>query len=163
MRAYDVLLKAAAYLSGIIIAGMALLVTADVLIRYFNYGSIRWSTELIEFSLFFVTALGAPLVLRLNGHVRVDIIAAALPPRARRVLGTIECLIEIAICAVIVYVGALAAFKSFSNGIQVYGTISFPEWWLIVMAPLMALLFLIEFIRRLLTGVESTLESAGGL
>lgn len=146
-------------MSGSIIGAIALIITVDVTTRYFDIVSVKGSLEIVQYLIFLVMALGAPFVLRENAHVRVDVVLALLKPRNRRVLGVLGLILQALIATVIVYVGSGEALKSFSRGTQIYGTYTFPEWWILVLTPLMALAFLAESVRRLLVG-EIDLEDA---
>lgn len=163
MRLYDRVLKAGGILSGCIIGGIALLITVDVITRYFGIVSIKGSLEIVQYLIFVLTAFGAPLVLRENGHVRVDLVLTLLHQRSRRAIGILGLIVQAAIAAVIFYVGAGEALDSFSHHTQIYGTYTFPEWWLLALTPLMGLAFLIETVRRLAAGESDAGEVPGGL
>ena len=68
-RAYDRLIDAAAAVAGIGIAFIALGVTADVAVRYFAGGAIKWMLESSEYVLFGIAFLGAPWALREGAQI----------------------------------------------------------------------------------------------
>lgn len=60
-----------------------------------------WTEELSRFSLIFCAALGVGLALRSGELVGVDVITAALPSGARRVVDTASCLVMIGFSALL--------------------------------------------------------------
>ena len=69
-----------------LMAGMAVLVFANVVSRYlFNY-SIIWVEELTRYMMVWVGFLGSGLVLRYGAHIGVDLFQDLLPASAARAL-----------------------------------------------------------------------------
>jgi C4-dicarboxylate transporter DctQ subunit len=66
--------------AGILICGLVVLIVADITSRNFLLFAMPWSFDVAEYSLFFITFLGAPWVLREEGHITVDILVARLSP-----------------------------------------------------------------------------------
>jgi TRAP-type transport system small permease protein len=72
-----------------LMAGMAVLVIANVFMRYVFNNSIVWAEELSRYMMVWVGFVGAGLVLRLGAHIAVDVFQDLLPRRvaqATRVL-----------------------------------------------------------------------------
>lgn len=88
------------------IAVLALLVGvvfAGTLGRYTGHPVI-WSDEVAQALFVWLSLLAADLTLQRGGHFSVDVFAALLPPRARRVLDLLICLlVGILLAALAVY------------------------------------------------------------
>lgn len=66
---------------------IALFVTCHMIfVRAVLGQSTIWQTEAVIYLMIAATLIGLPYVQKLRGHVNVDLIPIALPPRARRVL-----------------------------------------------------------------------------
>ncbi len=69
-----------------LMAGMTVLVVANVVMRYVFNHSIVWAEELSRYMMVWVGFLGAGLVLRLGAHIAVDVFQDFLPRRAAQAL-----------------------------------------------------------------------------
>ncbi|WP_324754830.1 TRAP transporter small permease [Roseovarius sp. Pro17] len=67
--------------------------------------STIWQTEMVVYLMIAATLIGLPYVQRLRGHVNVDLIPIALPPRARFVLACFTLSLSAAVVAVMLYYG----------------------------------------------------------
>ncbi len=75
----------AAVLIGLM-AGMALLVIANVIARYAFNHSFVWAEELSRYMMIWVGFLGSGLVLRAGAHIAVEVLQDLLPRRAAQAL-----------------------------------------------------------------------------
>src|SRR3954466_13599311 len=71
-------------LAVIVIAAMAIGVSAEVILRIFSFPSIVGLIELTEYGLFISTFFMAPHLLRTNEHIRVDIAMSRVDPAVAR-------------------------------------------------------------------------------
>ncbi len=96
-------------LAGWCSAGMivtAVLITCQMIyVRFVLNGSTVWQTEAVIYLVIAATLIGLPYVQRLRGHVNVDLIPLALPPKARFGLAMITLSLSILIVAVMLYYG----------------------------------------------------------
>ncbi len=67
--------------------------------------STIWQTEMVVYLMIAATLMGLPYVQRLRGHVNVDLIPIALPPRARFFMACFTLGISAAIVAVMLWYG----------------------------------------------------------
>jgi len=148
-RAYDRLIDAAAAVAGIGIAFIALGVTADVAVRYFAGGAIKWMLESSEYVLFGIAFLGAPWALREGAHTAVDLLAETLPDAAKRYCALAANGVGFATSAGLLWFGGIAAMQSRSLGTMIYKTVVLPEWWILVLIPFCGALLVIEFGRKI--------------
>src|SRR4026209_515150 len=114
----------------LVIAVMALGVSAEVILRMFNFPSIMGLIELTEYGLFISTFFAAPHLLRTNEHIRVDIaMSRADPATARRV----EYLVLISIIGVSIltgFVGSVILVNNIRAGTLIFKDLIIPQWWL---------------------------------
>ena len=73
----------AGWVSAAMIVSAVLITCQMIWIRFVMNGSTIWQTEAVVYLMVAATLLGLPYVQRLRGHVNVDLIPMALPPRLR--------------------------------------------------------------------------------
>ncbi|MBQ0931822.1 TRAP transporter small permease [Ideonella sp. 4Y16] len=66
----------------LLLAAMAVIIFANVVLRYTTSESIEWAEEVARYLMVWLTFLGAGPVLRYGGHIAVENLQDALPPRA---------------------------------------------------------------------------------
>jgi len=126
-------------LAVVVIAAMAIGVSAEVILRMFSFPSIIGLIELTEYGLFISTFFMAPHLLRTNEHIRVDIAMSRVEPAmARRVeyfvLGAI-----IVVSAVTGFVGTSMLIDSVREATLIFKDLVIPKWWLDWIIPLTSL------------------------
>jgi TRAP-type C4-dicarboxylate transport system permease small subunit len=87
------------------LGAMSVIVFINVLGRYLTDYSIPWAEELARYLMIWMTFLGVGLVLRIGGHVAVDNLQEALPPRGARIVRATIVLLVAAFCVVGAWVG----------------------------------------------------------
>jgi TRAP-type transport system small permease protein len=70
----------------VLLAAMAVVIFANVVLRYGTSASIEWAEEVARYLMVWLTFLGAGPVLRYGGHIAVENLQDALPGRAAVVL-----------------------------------------------------------------------------
>ena len=84
MEAFDrVLLRCNRWLVIVILAAMALMVFANVALRFLTDNSILWVEEVSRYLMIWMTFLGAGLVLRYGGHIGIDALQESRPRNRR--------------------------------------------------------------------------------
>lgn len=90
--------------AGMIVAAVGI-TCQMIFIRFVLNGSTVWQTEAVIYLVVSATLIGLPYVQRLRGHVNVDLVPLALPPRARMVLAMITLSVSILIVAIMLFYG----------------------------------------------------------
>lgn len=153
--AYDRLYALLGVMAAALFAAMALSISVDVIVRNLGLGTIPWINEAAEYMQYVAAFLGAPWVLRLGAHVRVDIILRAAPRRTAIALEVLANLAGIAISGGLLYFSIAVARAAYNDGALVIKSFVFPEWWIFALLAVSALLLLVEFTRRLATSREA--------
>jgi len=126
---------------------ITLAVCAEVLFRYGFNRPIAWVVEVSEYALLWITFLGAPFVLRLNGHVRVDILLQHLSPTMLRWCGFLSSIAGMVSAAVLVGFGASVTWTAYLRGSFKPTGIDVPTWIVVIVIPLGGLLLFLRFAR----------------
>ena len=145
-RVIEKLVVGMAVMSGAGFVCLTLLVCTDVLNRNLHLLSMPWTVNAAEFLLYGMTFLGAPWVLLRGGHIVIDLLTQAVPPRWARALGRVSNGLGLFVNLVMLVYAVRALHSSFVEGTMVYKALVFPEWYVFVPAPFafgcLALIFL---------------------
>lgn len=147
-----------------LILAITVIICAGVFYRYILNDALSWSEELSKFLMVWMTFTGAPIALRQGGHVAIEILPGALPPRLRQLLLLVTFLIILALMAVFVHQGWVLAWNART---QVAATLGggFSMIWVFLAIPVGGLLMglvAIELIVRSLRGVGGDAEVLAG-
>ena len=147
-RGLGLLLNGLGLLACAMVAIMVLVICADVLTRALRWGNLPWAAEVAEYTLYLVTFLAAPWLLREGRHVRMDMLLMAVPARIGWSIELLADAICVVTCSVLALASANAALASARQGSIVMKIFVFPEWWVIVPAALIFSLLALEFLFR---------------
>jgi TRAP-type C4-dicarboxylate transport system permease small subunit len=125
-------------------------VLIDVGARNLKLFAIPWSLEVSEYMLYAMTFLGAPWVLRENGHIAIELAVERLPPRARARARLAADAVGAAVCAILFVYASRLLWHSYGSGVIVQKSVVFPEWIEFTIVPPVMLLLCGIYLRRLL-------------
>lgn len=145
----DALIDALAFAAAALMCALVVLVLLEVGARYLRLYSISWSFDATEYMLYGITFLGAPWVLREEGHIAIELFVERLANRPRRVMQRLADILGAAVCAVMTVFSARVAWRSWESGVQVHKSLVFPEWWVYAGIPAVMLILLLIYLRRL--------------
>lgn len=136
-----------AVVAGLILCALIGLICVDVAARNFRLFAIPWSLESAQIALYCMTFLAAPWVLKVGGHIAVDLLVQNLSaPRARRV-GRVINAIGAMVCGVLCYY-SVRVFLTFAlDGQLVHGALIYPRWLVYIPAPPTFFLMFAIFVR----------------
>ena len=154
-QSYRTLLTACGLLAGLAIAGLAFMITLDVIMRNLGLTNFPWLLEVSEYVLFIVTFGAAPWVLHSGSHVRVDLLVTSLPKRAGLGVELIADLLGFVASALLGWHGLRVAMDTFSRGDLLYKELVIPEWPLLAVIPVSAAMLAIEFTRRIAAALNA--------
>jgi TRAP-type C4-dicarboxylate transport system permease small subunit len=100
-------------IAGFIVIALMLVVTADVIMRSAFNTPLPNSYEYMELGLVFIVYLGAAQVQREKGHIAIDALVKALPPRGAALAEMFGCIVGLVLMAAIGWWGAEAAWQSY--------------------------------------------------
>ena len=134
-----------AVLAGIILCALIVLICVDVAARNFKLFAIPWSLEGAQIALYCMTFLAAPWVLKLGGHIAVDLLVQNIKPERARKLGRITSAIGAIVCAILTYY-SVRVFLAFAiDGQHIHGALIYPRWLVYIPAPLTFFLMFLIF------------------
>lgn len=138
-----------AWLAGVLIAAMMVVITIDVVVRNLGYQSSAHFFTFTEYALLIVPCLGAPWLVREKGHVYVEIIFTYLRPWQRAALRTLIAIVCIVVCLVLAWYGVEVALRDYVGNEKDVRSLDMPRWMIVGWIPLSFLMMAIEFARFL--------------
>jgi len=145
---FDRMIDGAALLSIIIIAVITVMITVEVITRYFFNIPIPGSVEIGGFALVYITFLGAAWLLRIEGHVRMEFLMSRLGPKTLLVLNVLTSAAGAMVCIVIAWYSARFTWDAFQKGYFMPTEIKTPVVITTLAIPICSFLLFIQFIRR---------------
>jgi TRAP-type C4-dicarboxylate transport system permease small subunit len=149
-RLHRRLITLLAGLAGALLALMALAIVLDVVVRNLGFQPPGHTLALTEYGLLYITMLAAPWLVREKGHVRIELLTAAVGARTRVWLGRLVAALCILTCAVIGWYGLEVTLGHYRRGAMDVRSFDLPRWLLTASVPLSFGLMALEFARFLL-------------
>ena len=148
IKTVDRIIDSMAWIAGLLLLFMMFSICYEVILRYFNFRPPTWVTEITEYILLYVTFLGAPWVLKQDGHVKVDIVVTRLGLRAGKALEILTSIFGMGVCCVLVWFGTNVTLDHYQRHIPVIKALEVPKFLLLGIIPIGSALLIIQFIRR---------------
>ena len=145
------------YIAGIVLFGMMMLTTIDVICRYFFNASILGVYEITEFMMVCVVFFSLSFAQKLKGHVAVNILVDRFRDRPRHIFDVFNFLISIIFLLLI-------ALMSFSQGIEllhsnrVSGNLTIPVYPFFFAVALGCVAMALELLKDLITGIRGIVK-----
>ena len=112
-RAVEVATRALGVVSTLLLAGIVAINGVNVAGRYLFNSPISWGEEVMLFMMIGGVFFAIPAVTWDGAHIRMDLLAKALPVTIRRILEALADLISLAIAALMVYVSVPIVLRLF--------------------------------------------------
>ena len=148
---------------GILLMAMMLLVTADVMGRFFFSKPVQGTTEVTEFMMVALLYLSLSHTQALKGHINVDIFLSYFKKRTRLVLDLVTCLLGLVLFALITWQGILAAIKAWTFWETTFGVLPFPLFPTKVLVPLGSFLLCLRYLFDIKNGLKSLTQKESRL
>lgn len=141
-------------IAGILILFSMLSTVSEVFVRYFFNYSIVWIQEYNEYILLYIPFLAGAWLLRINGHVTVDLIDNFISSKTKKHLGRIVPIIGIITMFIIVYASVLVTVEAYKENLTSTTILNTPQFYVYIVIPIGAILMLFEFCRKLISVEE---------
>ena len=138
-----------AVIAGTTLVWLMVSVITSVLMRNAGLQPFAWLFTSAEYGLLYMTMLGAPWLVREKGHVHIELVTAALPDKARRIVSRIVALACVLVCVILAWKGVELFLKNIARGDYDTRAYYYPRWMLTIAFPVSFGLMAIEFSRFL--------------
>lgn len=144
--------RSASTLAGLSVLVIVVLITYDVLMRYFFNEPQLFVDEVASFLQIVVIFGGLAYTFRTGGHVRVDLVTARLPPRVRAWLRLVALLGSLAFLGIVMWTTLQSTLTAYRYG-RVSTVMLYPLWGPMLLIPLglalLALVMLVALVQQL--------------
>lgn len=147
-RIFDSAVGVLAFCAAVLLVFTMLGVSTDVSSRYFLNRPIPWLPEVTEYSLLYLTFLGATWVLIKHGHIKMDIVLNRLNPGVQHLLNGITSIICAVLCLVIAWYSAESTLENFRIGYFLPTELKPPKFIVLAIIPVGSFLLFIQFLRE---------------
>lgn len=162
-RILDRIVTLLAVLAGVLLCLLVVLIGVDVFARSTRQFSLPFTLDVAEYTLYLMTFLAAPWVLRQQGHIAIEIFVERLPDPLQRFAARFVNAVAALTCSVLLVFSARQLWRSFESGNLVYESFVYPEWYQYAVPPPIFGLLGWQFLRRLREFPESDLTRERGI
>ena len=147
-RLLNTVLIILAVLSGLLLLFVTFSITFNIFARYLGFAGIIWGVQFTEYSLLWITLLGAAWVLQRNRHVAVDLVTNRLGPQTRSYLNVVHSIMGIVLCAVLCWYGAIVTWGQFQRGVTDIQVVDIPKYLVLIIIPIGFFFLTLQFLRK---------------
>lgn len=146
---FDHFNKALFFFAGAIAIFVMLAINYEVFMRYFLNRPTLWTLEISEYSLVYITFLGAAWVLSKDGHVKIDLLFKALKPRSQIVLNIITSIMGAGLSILFTWYSVQVTWSSYRNLIVSVTDLETPLFLVQLAIPIGCFLLFVQFLRNI--------------
>lgn len=151
-RAYHMLIHGLAGFAGALIGALCLLIAWDVIARNLGLQPPASTVALTEYALLYFTMAAAPYLVRMRGHIIVEVLYRRVSVQKRRWLDRAVLTLCVVICALIATLAMLLAAEAWIRGEIDVRSLDTPRWLLFLPLVVGFGLMGTEFLRLLFRG-----------
>ena len=144
---FDRVIYGMACLSGALTIFTVLIVCADVVSRYLFNRPIVWVIEITEYALLYIVFLGAAWVLKMEAHVKMDLIVTYMPPGIQNRVDIVTSILGAMVCFAITWVGADVTWNHFQRNIPSVQILRTPLFIILAIIPIGSFFLFVQFLR----------------
>ncbi|MDR1571082.1 MAG: TRAP transporter small permease [Clostridiales Family XIII bacterium] len=148
-RGYDLFLGGLDRALSYLMLLMLVIITYQVLSRYFSARPSSWPTDISTYCLVAIGFLAMGHLVRTDGHVAVDLVVSHFPTKVRAFLEAILSALATATCAAIVVVSAYVTIDQYSRNVLLTASdFYFPKFILLAFIAAGFTVTTIEFVAK---------------
>lgn len=146
-RLYTAFLYLMAFIAGAMLLWLMVSVVVSVLMRNLGLQPFAWLFTSSEYALLYMTMLGAPWLVREKGHVHIELVTSALPPKAQVVVSRLVAAGCVLVSLILAWKGLELVMTNIERHDYDVRAYYFPRWILTISFPISFTLMAIEFAR----------------
>ena len=154
-KGWNIFLKV--LLAAVAVVMFALVITTgwQVLSRYVAQKPQVWPTDIATYALVFLTFIGMGILIKEDGHTRVDIVYLKLHPKAQKGLDIVMDVIGVITLAVVTYFATKLCISYQQKNMFLIGSVfRMPKYIMFSFIPIGTAVSTIEYIRRLIKDIK---------
>jgi len=147
MRVIDKICDVLAALAGIYLVVIMFAIVFQASARSFGYSGSSHVFTFSEYGLLYIVMAASPWLVRLKGHVYIELLTAALPRTVAPGFSRLVTLLCVLICLVLVWYTGEATLKAYGRADFDMRSLDMPKWMLLVSMPVCFSLMALQFMR----------------
>ena len=161
-RAFDIVVDAGAFAATWLIAGMALTIGLEVLMRRVFSNSLPWVIQINEYFVMAIPFLAGAWLLKHDGHTRLTLVMERVSPRAASAMRVGTSILAAAICGVLVWKTGSRVWEGVEAGTIIRGdSFSIRQMWIWWILPFGFATLAIQFLRDAYAGYRNRGRAEG--
>jgi len=121
----------------------------DVILRYSLNRPIHWMLEITEYIMLYIPFLCAAVVLKEEGHIRVDLLINRFSRKNRTWVNILTSLVGGIIMLAYTWFGAQTTLDAYQRGVPSLESLRTPVFLILIIIPIGSFLFTIQFLRQM--------------
>ena len=142
---------------------LLLAVCFATLTRYIFNEPFAFLIDYAAYSLLYISFLGTPWLYQKRGHVAVDMVVVALPPKVKQIWAGVLDLVVLVIAIVLCIIGFKLTKTNFMNQIALPDFMGTPKWVLLAPIPLSMFFLAIQAVRNAYESFTTKPSMEGGV
>ena len=147
MRLIDKICNLLAILAGIYLVVIMFAIVFQASARSFGYSGSSHLFTFSEYGLLYIVMAASPWLVRLKGHVYIEMLTAALPNAVAPGFSRLVTLLCVVICLFLVWYTGKATLKAFNRADFDMRSLDMPKWLLLIPMPICFSLMACQFMR----------------
>lgn len=121
----------------------------DVILRYSLNRPIHWMLEITEYIMLYIPFLCAAVVLKEEGHIRVDLLINRFSRKNKAWVNILTSLVGGIIMLAYTWFGAQTTLDAYRRGVPSLESLRTPVFLILMIIPIGSFLFTIQFLRQM--------------
>lgn len=147
MRIIDKICNLLAIFAGVYLVAIMFGIVIQATLRSFGYSGSSHIFTFSEYGLLYIAMAASPWLVRIRGHVYIEMLTAALPRGFSRFFSRGVALLCVVICCVLVWYSGANTLRSYNFGDADMRSLDMPKWLLLISMPICFSLMAINFMR----------------
>lgn len=156
-KTVDLMYKLSGVLAALSMVAIMLLITAQVLARWFN-SHIPSSDDISGYLVVWATYLGLAYAMQQASHIRVELFLTRCSRRVSQCLNLAVCIIALILVGALLYYSTLLMLESYEYGDKTDGEVAMPLWLMqlpMIIGSMMFLIAIADYFLQVLKDCKS--------
>mgnify|MGYP001161226976 FL=1 len=147
MRFIDKICNLLATLAGVYLVVIMFAIVIQATLRSFNLTGSSHIFTFSEYGLLYIVMAASPWLVRIRGHVFIEMLTAALPSEQSKIYSRFIAVLCLIICLFLVWYSGSNTLKAYNYGDADMRSLDMPKWLLLISMPICFSLMALNFLR----------------
>jgi TRAP-type C4-dicarboxylate transport system permease small subunit len=157
----DSVLTVLAALAGLLLIWVTFSITYTIFARFLGYSGFVWGVQFTEYSLLWMTLLGAAWVLKRKKHVSVDLITGLLSRRTNQYLDLAHGVMGMVVAGLFCWYGTVVSWGQYQRGVVDIQVVDISKYLILLIIPVGFFFVFIQFLRNFIQSLKDIRAGEG--